>query len=87
MASRGKNSGKGKGVASSSSSSATRVGTFLWGPLFHKNLGPHSQEIDDNDPNIDITVYNLGLDDQLSDDDVEEIPPTQGGTKGSQPMP
>ncbi len=74
MASRGKNSGKGKGVASSSS--GTGVCSFFRGRLFRKNQGSHSKKIPDNNPNIDMAAYDHGLDDQLSDDDVEEIPPT-----------
>ncbi len=59
MASQGKNS-----------SSGTRVRSFFCGRFFRKNRGLHNQEATDDDTNINMSNYDLALNNQFFDDDV-----------------
>ncbi len=45
------------------------------------------QEVADDDTNIDMMNYELDLNNQLSDDNIEEVPLTQVNVEDSQTMP
>ena len=71
---------RGKGNASSSSS-RTGLRSFFCGLSRPVTRGTHIQQTDD-DEQFDMSQYDLGLDDQLSDDDVEEVEPMAAGNVG-----